>query len=365
MPDIEKLRYWSYKQQRLGQQGGSAPDVLKDVIAVYSWHPSASLSLLARVKGMDAEDFYRLDREKLVLRIPAMRLSVHMAPKETAATILAATIPGAEDPYWEKRYGGKIPKEEYSAYRKTILKVCSKLRTVAEIKEVADLPEEVVKFLLNRIAFEGDILRVGADSLRSNILSYVATKDWAKKEFVIPEKDKALNWLAGEYLRAFGPARVKDFQWWAGVTAAKAKSAIAAHETTDTGDGYLLLSSELKAFEKHRLTTKDSIDILPQWDCYTMGYAPDGRERFVSPDMQHHIYGKLGATGGNGLGTVLVNGMAHGAWDARFAGAKMNLSLRMFEKPAAKLQKDIHAKFEEVAAFLNAKTVAITTTGRK
>ena len=63
-----------------------------------------------------------------------------------------------------------------------------------------------------------------------------------------------------------------------------------------------------------------------------MGYAPDGRERFVHPDNQHHIYGKLGATGGNGLGTVLINGMAHAVWTSRFKGSKMEINLNYFEK---------------------------------
>jgi hypothetical protein len=36
-----------------------------------------------------------------------------------------------------------------------------------------------------------------------------------------------LAWLAGEYF-GIGPVRIKDFQWWIGVTAGRAKSAIAA-----------------------------------------------------------------------------------------------------------------------------------------
>ncbi len=51
-----------------------------------------------------------------------------------------------------------------------------------------------------------------------------------------------------------------------------------------------------------------------------MGYVPDGRECFVSPDMQQQIFGKIGATGGNALGVLLVNGTDHGSWDSRFKG---------------------------------------------
>lgn len=361
MPDIIKFCHWSYKQQGLGKQGTDPLQTLKDIIAIYSWHPSAALSLHARLHSFSEADFYKLETDKAVLRMPAMRLSVHMLPRETAAYIFAATVPPATDPVWEKRYsqpGRKIPSEHYKEWRSLILKVATKPLTVAEIKEKTDIPDELTKFLLNRMGYEGDILRVGAESLRSNIVSYVATRSWAKETLDRPSNEKALAWLAAEYLRAFGPARVKDFQWWAGITAAKAKTAIAANDTTDIGDKYLLPTKDLKAYESFKLPKADSIDILPQWDSYIMGYAPDGRERFVSPDMQGNIYGALGATAGNGLGTILINGSAHGSWNARFTGSKMDIALNMFEKTTVKANKEIDAQFQEIALLLKAKTVS-------
>jgi hypothetical protein len=361
MPDIETLRHWSYNRQLLGKQGSKPLQVLKDVIAVYSWHPSGPLSLHARLKNFSQSDFNNLETDKSVLRMPAMRLSVHMLPRETAAQIFAATVPHASDPIWERRYsqpGRKIPTEKYNDWRALILKTATKPLTVAEIKEQTDIPEELVKFLLNRMGFEGDILRVGADNIRSNIVRYVATQHWAKETMKRPDSETALSWLAAEYLRAFGPARVKDFQWWAGITATKAKAAIATNETVDIGEKYLLLKKDVKAFEGFKAINADTIDLLPQWDNYIMGYAPDGRERFVSPDMQSNIYGALGATTGNGLGTVLINGLAQGAWNAKFSGGKMTVTLNMFEKATAKASKEINKRFDDIAAFMQAKNIS-------
>ena len=88
-----------------------------------------------------------------------------------------------------------------------------------------------------------------------------------------------------------------------------------------------------------------------------MGYAPDGRERFVHPDNQHHIYGKLGATGGNGLGTVLVNGKANGSWSSRFKGTKMEVSLNLFAKVTQKERTTITNQFQSIADLLKAKNI--------
>src|SRR3569623_746752 len=93
-----KFRHWSYKRQQLGKQGAKPIQVLKDIIGVYSWHPSAALSLYARLKSFNETDFYKLETSKAIVRMPAMRLSVHMLPTDTAAQIFAATVPPASDP---------------------------------------------------------------------------------------------------------------------------------------------------------------------------------------------------------------------------------------------------------------------------
>ena len=265
-----KLRHWSYQRQCLDKQGVNLTQVLKDIIGVYSSHPTAPLALYARVRSFTEPAFYKLDENALALRVPAMRLSVYMLPKETARMVMNAVVPSASDPIWEKRYSQKgraIPKEHYSNWKKKILQLANKPLTASEIKEAAGIPDETIKPALNRMAYEGDLLRVGVKNLRSNIISYVSARSWAGKSagggFTEVDSEKALAWLAGEYLRAFGPARLKDFQWWAGVTAGRAKSAIAAHETVPIENDYLLHKSDLKEFEKFKIPQKDTLDLLP------------------------------------------------------------------------------------------------------
>ena len=216
-----------------------------------------------------------------------------------------------------------------------------------------------MKPTLNRLAFEGELLRVGSKNLRSNIISYIATKSFTGANYKPIDPDKSLAWLAGEYLRAFGPARIKDFQWWAGVTAGRAKSAISQWETIEIKNGLLLLNHDLKEFEETMQIKEDNIDILPQWDSYTMGYAPDGRSRFVSPDMQEQVYANIGATGGNALGMVLLNGYAIGVWEPKFTGETLKIKLNLFEKPTGAISEKIKQGFNDIGAFLSAKKVVL------
>jgi hypothetical protein len=291
-----------------------------------------------------------------------MRFSVFVLPHETAHLAFSATVPPDSDQVWHKRYSQKnryMSKEDYKPWREKVAQIAKEPHTAAEIREAAGIPDSSIKCLLNRIAFEGRLLRVGANGPRSNIISYVNTNDWAGDKFVPVDSNKALAWFAGEYLRAFGPARIRDFQWWSGITVGKAKKAIEAQDTVEIHEDYPLLKKDLSEFESFKISKGDSLAILPRWDSYTMGYAPDGRDRFVDPAFQDRIYGSIGATGGNALGTILLNGLAHGSWDSRFAGSKMVINLNMIEKPSKQLDEQITEQFNDIATLLNVKKIEI------
>ena len=84
---VEQLRGFAYGRQRLGRAAPDAATALRDVIAVHSSHPSAPLSLHARARQLDGQGFRALD----VLRLPAMRKSIHLLPRETAHLAYRAT----------------------------------------------------------------------------------------------------------------------------------------------------------------------------------------------------------------------------------------------------------------------------------
>lgn len=351
-----KLSQWSYHRQFLGKQGTNAVRVLKEIAGVYSWHPSAPLSLWNRLSTFSKNVFNELDKKRSAIRIPAMRLSNYMLEQEKAPLIFAAMIPEPSNPYWEKRYtqkGRYIDPEKYPLWKEQILANAREPKSLAEIRDIcAEIPDKLFKIIINRMAFEGYLLRVGSENMRSNIIKYVAAKAWIGQNLGGYNPQKALKELAVDYLHAFGPERIKDFQWWSGVTMTKARHAMSSVETIDIGDGYLLLSKDIDEFESFHPEGNEQIDLLPQWDSYIMGYAPDGRERFVNPDKQELLYGKIGATGGNGLGTILVNGIAHGSWNAKFKGSLMSVQQKMFEKPSSKLNEAIKWKFSEMASFM-------------
>jgi hypothetical protein len=262
-----------------------------------------------------------------------MRQSIHLLPRTTAHVAFRATPAPASDRAKRFRHF-KLTDDTYETLRKRILKAATQPRTQEELREATGADANTLKGVSAQMTRDGELVRVAAaKSLRSNELKYQAA------EIPNADADEALTWLAGEYLRAFGPIRPKDFTWWAGVGARRAKQALAAHDTTELDDGYLILTEDAKAFEKAK-PPKDAVDLIPKWDCYQMGYAPDGRDRYAHPDVVERCYDFRG----DGIPTVLVNGEAAGTW----AGGNPEL----FDSATKKVRSKIDERLAEITAFL-------------
>ena len=323
---IDRLRAFTYERQRLGQAAPNAARALDDIVAVYSSHPSAPLSLHARAKKMTGAQFRKLD----VLRLPAMRMSIHLLPARTAHLAFHATpAPPADRKKRMKHF--KFTEKRYDELRTQILEAATEPLTLPVLREKVGAEPDEFKGISAQMTRDGELLRIGANGLRSNELAYVAN------DLDDADADEALAWLAGEYLRAFGPIRAKDFQWWAGVTATRAKQALAEHETEELEGGLLIRAEDRKAFEKAEQPT--GVDLLPKWDSYTMGYAPDGRDRFAHPDVVKQCYDFRG----DGRPVILVDGQAAGTWDK---------GIELFDKATPKVRKAIDERLAAVNAFL-------------
>jgi len=326
--DVERLRAWTYGRQRLGRaaQGGAA--ALRDVIGVYSAHPTAPLSLHARAAKLDAAAFRRLD----AVRLPAMRQSIHLLPRKTAHLAFRATPAPASDRAKRFRYF-ELTEAGYEELRTRVLKAAREPLTPDAIREATGAGAKQVKGAVAQLTRDGELVRVAAGGLRSNELRYVAAG------IEDADADEALAWLAGEYLRAFGPARAKDFTWWTGAGAKRAKAALAQHDTQELDDGLLILAKDAGAFEKAK-PLKSTVDLLPKWDCLQMGYAPDGRDRFAHPDVLDRCYDFRG----DGRPVILVDGAAAGTWE--------RMEPEFFDRATKKVRDAVERRLDEVRAFL-------------
>lgn len=291
---------------------------------------------------MTTDDFRALDRRKQALRVPAMRLSIFLVPKASAPRIFTALRP-PPDFILKRLTRDKTLIRDYEQIAKRIVAAAGKPRTAQELQDHAGVGKNL-SLMLRSLRHEGRLLAVGSESLRSDALRYVATSRWVPKGLDAGDQEKALAWLAGEYLKAFGPIRVGDFAWWTGLKKSAATAALEGHKTVNVGDGLLLPAAQRKKFEAVK-RPKGTLHLLPKWDSYIIGLAPDGRERFVHPDVQNKAY----TPAGDGNPVVLVDGQVAGTWSLT---VKDGASLDLFDSLGPAARKRLDERLEEVAVLL-------------
>ncbi len=344
----ERAGAWSYHRQGLGRTGGSLRKALAAVVAVYATHPTAPLALRARCPAFTPPRYRRLDADRTALRIPAMRGSVFLVPRETAATIFTAVRPvSSRSIRTLKRYG--FAEREYAKMGRRIIAAASEPATSKSLESPAGVEGQRLGALLRCLRYEGRLLALPHEGLNSGAHRYVSTEAWIPDDFDTGDPETALAWLAGAYLRGYGPARVEDFAWWAGIGKRAAAKALATLPTVDVGDGLLLPRREEAAFGKVK-APRGTVDLLPKWDAYTMGHAPDGRRRFVHPDVQERVYTPLGVgLPGDGNPVVLVDGRAVATWTFSL---KDGAAVQPFERLTVKVRRTVDERLTEIADLL-------------
>jgi hypothetical protein len=289
-----------------------------------------------------------LDRDKKALRIPAMRGTVFLVPRASAARIFTACKPPAS------RITGALKRHDfsptdYAGFAKKILRAATKPVDKDVLEPVVGIKGMQLSTVVNCLRYEGRLLSLAGDSLNLGRLRFVATSTWTPEGLDAGDLAEALSWLAGEYLRGYGPARVEDFAWWAGVTKKAARQAIEAHDTVDVGNGLLLTKKDESAFARTK-PLKNTVDLLPKWDAYTMGYAPDGRRRFVHPDNQAAVYTPIGpGLPGDGNPVVLVDGQVAATWTFT---VKDGPAVQPFDTLGPRVRKRVDEKLKEIAGLL-------------
>jgi hypothetical protein len=345
---IDRLRAWSHSRQRLGSPARTPEDALRAVVAVYATHPTSPLALAARTRSLTGDRYRRIERDRKALRIPAMRKTLFLVPRENAGRIFTAARRSPEQAFRSlKRHD--FSTRDYARIAARVLAAAQEPITAQDLQDAVGIKGQPLGTVLRVLRYEGRLIALAGDSLMMSAHRYVATSAWAPEGLDAGDPSDALTWLAGEYLRAYGPARVADFAWWAGITKGRAAQAIEPHRTIEIDGGLLLLARDEAAFGRVK-RLRGTVDLLPKWDAYTMGHAPDGRSRFVHPDVQRIVYTPIGVgLSGDGNPVVLVDGEAVGVWTYTL---KDGPRVQPFDTLGSTVRRRVDEKLETVAGLL-------------
>jgi hypothetical protein len=171
-------------------------------------------------------------------------------------------------------------------------------------------------------------------------------KDWSERE--------AQQELLRRYLRAYGPATLRDFAYWSGFSIGEARPVWESlrEEMTEFagagggGKGCAALARDGKRLLNSHLR-EPAVSLLPNFDVYLLGHA----DKSNLLDLRH--YQCVFRKGAWISPTVLLNGRVAGVWSSEIRGKRLRVSVQPFEKLSARVRAHIKEEGEALGQFLS------------
>lgn len=154
-------------------------------------------------------------------------------------------------------------------------------------------------------------------------------------------REEALAELTKRYFQSHGPATVKDFAWWSGLTIADAKNGITLLGESLMGEA--IKNETYYHFNSIADTKAKGVFLLPNFDEYYVGYA--NRDIIIDAEHKNGLSGFATALLGNSL---VIDGKVAGSW--RRTIKKNDVTVEV--KPFSELSQPMHIKIHHaIKAF--------------
>ena len=157
-------------------------------------------------------------------------------------------------------------------------------------------------------------------------------------------RDEALGEITRRYFTSHGPATLKDFAWWSGLTQRDGRRGVEINGRalgSETVDGLTYWSS---GDDRPPSRASRSIHLLPNYDECLIAYQdrglsapPDGVSRPPRDDFAHH---------------VLVDGRVAGSWRRTVSRAGVDVRIACYSPPGAGMKRGIERAAARYGAFL-------------
>lgn len=164
-------------------------------------------------------------------------------------------------------------------------------------------------------------------------------------------KEESLAKLAQRYFTSHGPATLKDFIWWSGLSvidATKALNLVASDFICETFDSQKYwMKAEYSAFNRN----KNSIHLLPAFDEFLISY----KDRNASLELAHNRK----AISNNGIfyPLIIINGQVAGTWKRLIQKGKVKIETNLFVDINRQIKALIEIEIENYSRFLNLKLI--------
>ncbi len=336
----------------------SLMDVVRSLTGVNAQSgPAMTLSLRARIKGLELADIERAIENRTLVRTWAMRGTIHLIDSNDLSGITSLLGPAVLAKGKRRRLELGLDDEKIDRSLKTMKTAIAdrgpltrNALTDALIDHGIDIRRKTQApyHLIAYAALKG-LICIGPDNPDGEQTYYLAG-EWAGKQKDL-SVDEALAELVLRYLRGYGQASPQDFSAWSGLSVTDAKKgwklAMDREALQECSVEDRILWSPESQCQSLETPARDGtvVNLLPAFDALVLGYAD--RKHLVPEKFMGEVY-----HGGQTVPVVLVDGLAAGVWRYERRGRKLNIRVSPFESFDRMTEELIGKEAEDIGRFL-------------
>lgn len=317
---------------------------------------AAKWALGLRIKNSTDEDIEKAFNEGTILRTHVMRPTWHFVVPEDIHWMLELTAPRVKALL--ANYNRKLELDD-------ALFAISNTAIIKALQGHTYLTRKELKAILTKIGIETNVQRLAHIITWAELEGLICSGPRNGKQFTYAlleervgkakklSREQALAKLALNYFMSHGPAQLKDFSWWSGLSIKDARVALDLiksnlEQATLDGKTYYWFSAQTEI-----ITPKiPSAFLLSIYDEYTIAYR-DRSDISEARDIEGMI------SMGNALTTVIIlNGKVAGTWNKSLKKNTIEIRINSFRKLNEDEKEAIESEVARYGKFVGLSAVS-------
>jgi hypothetical protein len=314
-------------------------------------YPGAKWALGQRISRITDEHVEQAFTDGKFLRTHVLRPTWHFVHPEDIRWMLRLTGPRISRSMGSYNKILELNAEVFSKAQKVIAK-CLEEKNSATRQEVKQaLATQGIQTNVQRLAHI--VMQAELDGLivsgprRGKNFTYALLEERVPKAKDI-SMDEALAKLTLRYFTSHGPAQIRDFAWWSGLTQDHAKRGLEMNRASLTneriGDKLYYFSPDTPNLPK----IPNQIFLLPNYDEYTIAYRD--RSDFYDADHTFRLYAGWALPYAH---AIMYKGVIIGMWKGTPTNNGLIIEPNFAEKPDDVVKKKLNEAIEKYSAFLD------------
>jgi uncharacterized protein YcaQ len=356
-PTLPAIAAFRLQRHHLLETGNSSPVMIcRDVCGVQAQVMTAAfLQLWARNHALTrAKIESALWQKRSLVKTSLMRQTIHLVPADQFPIYIAALRASRVAAVLRVMAKFKIDREEADALTASIMDAVSS-GPLGHAAIAAAVRPKVSKRVRACVEKVWSIVRIPiAEGLicygpgEGNEAAFIRADHWLGKLKRVSEEPARMELLRG-YLRAYGPATVKDFAHWSGMPAGEVRPlrGLLGDELVEIEverKSCLLLREDLAALGQARSKT-NSVRLLPHFDPYLLAHRD--KDHLVEPRHYKRVYRNQGWISP----VVLLDGAVAGVWSYKRQGRKLQVNIEPWKKLTRTMREAVAEEAQSLAGF--------------